>query len=75
MLAPSNISDDQLQHIIANAIVEAEEMKEQKKREAQEAEIAEWRKAIGLRDYSVPGIKFPKIKSAINKFICFIKIY
>lgn len=72
--APSGISADQWQHIMANAIVEAEAIKDQKKREAQEAEIAEWRNAIGLRDYSALGTRFPKIRSAINKFFCFVKI-
>ena len=68
---PSSISAEQWQHIIANAMVEAEEMKEQKKRETQEAEIAEWRRAIGVKDYSVLGEKLPKIKTAANNFICF----
>lgn len=70
----SGISTEQWQHIMANAIVEAEEIKEQRKREAQEAEIAEWRRAIGVKDYSVPGEKLPKIKTAANNFICFLKI-
>ena len=48
---PSGISADQRQHIIANAMVEAEEMKEQKKRETQEAEIVRWRTVMGHKEF------------------------
>ena len=49
--APSSISAEQWQHIMANAIVEAEEIKEQRKREAQEAEIVRWRTVMGHKEF------------------------
>lgn len=46
---------DELQHMIANAIMEAEDMKAKREADKKEAELAEWRKAIGY-DKSKTGI-------------------
>ncbi len=53
--ASGQMSADELQHIIANAIMEAEDMKAKREADKKEAELAEWRKAIGY-DKSKTGI-------------------
>ncbi len=53
--ASGQMSTDELQHIIANAIMEAEDMKAKREADKKEAELAEWRKAIGY-DISKTGI-------------------
>lgn len=48
---PANMSKEEIQHIIACAIVEAEEIKEQKAEEQRKIALAEWREKIGYKDY------------------------
>lgn len=47
-----NMSAEEMQHIIACAIVEAEEIKERKSKELEEQERLEWKKSIGYKDFS-----------------------
>lgn len=49
------MSADELQHMIANAIMEAEDMKAKREADRKAEELAEWRKAIGY-DKSKTGI-------------------
>lgn len=49
------MSADELQHMIANAIMEAEDMKAKREADKKEAELAEWHKVIGY-DKSKTGI-------------------
>lgn len=71
---PTLINIEDMQHIIANAIVEADEVKEQKRKEKQEAELKEWREAIGYKDYSHKSWLIRKILSFFNGLICLIKM-
>ena len=49
------MSADELQHMIANAIMEAEDMKAKREADKKAEELAEWRKVIGY-DKSKTGI-------------------
>lgn len=53
--ASGQMSADELQHMIANAIMEAEDMKAKREADKKEAELAEWHKVIGY-DKSKTGI-------------------
>lgn len=53
--ASGQTSADEFQHMIANAIMEAEDMKAKREADKKEAELAEWRKVIGY-DKSKTGI-------------------
>ena len=44
---PITLSGEDLQHLIAHAIIEADEIKEEALRKQQETELQEWRAAIG----------------------------
>lgn len=72
--APSGISADQWQHIIANAMVEAEEMKEQKKREAQEAELVRWQTVMGYKEFGDDNAAIREIKTFFNAVGCMIRL-
>lgn len=71
---PKGISPEEMQHVIAKAIVEAEEIKEQQKKEQQAKELAEWRKAIGKKDYSSNPIIMKYIKTFFNTIWCILKM-
>lgn len=49
------MSADELQHIIAGAIIEAEDMKAEREAEKKASELAEWHKVIGY-DRNKKGI-------------------
>lgn len=49
IIPPENMTSDELQHIIANAILEAESIKEQRTIDQREKEKAEWREKIGVK--------------------------
>ena len=53
--ASGQMSADELQHMIANAIMEAEDIKAKREADKKEAELAEWHKVIGY-DKSKTGI-------------------
>lgn len=53
--ASGQMSADELQHMIANAIMEAEDMKAKREADRKAEELAEWHKAIGY-DKSKTGI-------------------
>lgn len=53
--ASGQMSADELQHMIANAIMEAEDMKAKREADKKEAELAEWHKVTGY-DKSKTGI-------------------
>lgn len=61
---PENINAKEMQHVIAHAILEAEEIKNQKEKKQHEAALAEWRKIIGYKEH----------KNGIKRFFNDIKI-
>ncbi|MBD5631734.1 MAG: hypothetical protein HDP34_00690 [Clostridia bacterium] len=49
IIPPENMTSDELQHIIANAILDAEYIKEQRIIEQKEKEKSDWREKIGAK--------------------------
>ena len=71
---PSGMSAEEMQHIIARAMVEAEELKEQKKNEQREKEHAEWRKNIGYKEYSDKKAFSKAFLTMFNRIGCFLRM-
>lgn len=65
---PGNMSADEMQHIIAHAIVEAEEIKAQKEAEQSETALAEWHAIIGYKKYE------NKFRNILNEIKVFFKV-
>ena len=68
------LTADELQNIIANALLQAEEQRKQIERDKQEQEKQKWRKEIGYKDYSKSKSKFAGFLSGFNTFICGLKL-
>lgn len=49
---PENMSAEEMQHLIAFAIVEAEEIKERKRKELEKQKSLEWQKSLEYQDFS-----------------------
>lgn len=49
---PENLDKDELQYVIANALVESEEIKKRRDEKRKEEEFKIWRENIGFKDYS-----------------------
>ena len=62
---PENVSMEEMQHMIACAIIEAEEIKAQKAEEQHKIAVEEWHRKIGYKEYD------NKLKDCLNG----IKIY
>lgn len=65
---PENMSAEEMQHIIACAIVEAEEIKAQNEENQCKVALTEWHKKIGYKEHK------NKFKSILNKIKVFFKI-
>ena len=65
---PENMNAEEMQHIIACAIVEAEEIKAQKEEEQRKATLAEWHDTIGYKEHE------NKFKRFCNEAHVFIKV-
>lgn len=65
---PENMNAEEMQHIIACAIVEAEEIKAQKEEEQRKATLAEWHNTIGYKEHE------NKFKRFCNEAHVFIKV-
>lgn len=68
------ITAEELQNIIANALLQAEEQRKQNEKDKQERERQEWRKEIGYKDYSKSNSKFAGILGFLNGIKCGIKM-
>lgn len=71
---PAEMSQEEMQHIIANAIIEAQKTKEDAKQKQKEANIRELQEAIGFKKYNDKNRLLRIIKIAINEFKCIFKI-
>ena len=74
VIFPAEMSQEEMQHIIANAIIEAQKTKEDAKQKQKEANIRELQEAIGLKEYNNKNRLLRIIKIAINRIKCFFKI-
>lgn len=71
---PVGMSSDEMQHVIAMAIVEAEEIKERKKQEQKEAERKEWREIIGYKEYDDKNKLIRGVKTFWNRIVSFVRV-
>lgn len=71
---PASMSQAEMQHIIANAIIEAQKEKEDAKKKQKETNIRELQEAIGLKEYNDKNRLLRIIKIAINRIKCLFKI-
>lgn len=74
VIFPAEMSQEEMQHIIANAIIEAQKTKEDAKQKQKEANIRELQEAIGLKEYNDKNRLLRIIKIATNRIKCFFKI-
>lgn len=74
VIFPAEMSQEEMQHIIANAIIEAQKTKEDAKQKQKEANIRELQETIGLKEYIDKNRLLRIIKIAINRIKCFFKI-
>lgn len=65
---PENMSAQEMQHIIARAIVEAEEIKAKALEEQRKTALAQWRDKLGVKEYN------NKFKQFFNILKVFLKI-
>ena len=63
-----------MQHLIAHAIIEADEIKEEARHKRQDAELLEWRAATGYKEFSDKSKFLRSFKTFFNRFWCFIKL-
>lgn len=71
---PASMSQAEMQHIIANAIIEAKKADEDAKQKQKEANIRELQEAIGFKKYNDKNRLLRIIKIAINEFKCIFRI-
>lgn len=74
VIFPAEMSQAEMQHIIANAIIEAKKADEDAKQKQKESNIRELQEAIGFKKYSDKSRLLRIIKIAINEFKCIFKI-
>ncbi len=65
---PENMNKEEMQHIIARAIVEAEEIEAQHKEEQHQKDLAEWHGVIGYKEHR------NKFKNGLNKVIVLFRV-
>lgn len=63
------ITAEELQNIIANALLQAEEQRKQIEKDKQEQERQKWSEEIGYKDYSKSDSKFAGLFGVLNELI------
>ena len=71
---PITLSGEEMQHLIARAIVEADKIKEDARRKQQETELQEWRAAIGYKEFNSKCTLWRKLRTFLNRLWCILKI-
>lgn len=71
---PITLSGEDLQHLIAHAIIEADEIKEEARRKQQETELQEWRAVIGYKKFISKCWLWRKLRTFFNRLWCILKI-
>lgn len=71
---PSGMSAEEMQHILARAIVEADELKELNKQAKKEEALKQWREDIGYKEYDDKCKLWRGIKTFFNRLKCFCKV-
>ena len=68
ILLPENVQVEELPHVISRAIVEAEKIKAQEEEDRRKAELEEWHRVIGCKDYD------NKLLNVLNNIRVFFNI-
>lgn len=71
---PANIRAKEMQHIIARAIVEADELKEQNKQAKKEEALKQWREDIGYKEYDDKNKLIRGVKTFWNRIVSFVRV-
>ena len=71
---PITLSGEDMQHLIAHAIIEADKIKEEAQRKQQETELQEWRAAIGYKEFNSKCTLWRKLRIFFNRLWCILKI-
>ncbi len=74
IVLPDSLSAKEMQHIIAQAIVEAEEIKEQNGQAKKEKALKQWRSDIGYKEYDDKCRLWRGVKTFFNRLKCFAKV-
>lgn len=72
---PDNWDPVELQHIIAKALVESEEIKRQREEQQREEELKNWHTIIGYKDYSASKWYIRWFLQFINSIWMFFKLF
>lgn len=67
-------TEEQMQHLIAHAIVEADEIKEHNRQAKKEEALKQWRIDIGYKEYHDKCKLWRGIKTFFNRLKCFCKV-
>lgn len=68
------ITPEDLQNIIAYALLQAEEQRKQIEKDKQEQEKQKWKEEVGYKDYSKSNSRFAKVSGALNESMCGFKL-
>lgn len=71
---PANISTEEMQHILARAIVEAEAIKEQQKQAKKEEALKQWKSSIGYKEYDNKCKLWRSVKTFFNRIKCILNV-
>lgn len=74
LFLPEHIDKNELQNIIANALIESEEIKKQREEKQHEEELKNWQKTIGYKDYSNSTSKFKFFLQFWNDISILLKV-
>lgn len=70
----AEMSQEEMQHVMANAILEARDAEERAKKEQKETDIQELQKAIGFKEFNDRNIFLRGIKTMVNRIKCTFRI-
>lgn len=73
-LPPSALTGEEIQHLIAHAIIEADELREAALRKQQDTELLEWRTATGYKEFSDKSKFIRGTKTFFNRLRCFVRL-
>ncbi len=70
--ADAGFSAEEWQHIIANAMVEAEEIKDAKIEKQKDQELLEWQQSVGYKEYTSKCKIIRAVRNFLNRLKCFV---
>ena len=75
IVLPESLSAEEMKNILVEAMLEVEQRKAELANTENENDLKEWRKSLGIKDYSADKkIRFRKIKQMCNTIYAFFKL-